>query len=165
MLVPRLGALILLAGFGFVLAQLAELVYVVAVQGYSSWLLLLAFLAPTGLVAVASALLVLRRHPLGGRLAPVLLVLVAATAVVALAGAPPVGRFLDDYEAAALERGVVVPPFERQEGLSPRGYVEQKASDVRAQGSIGAIAAAGVYVVLVRFSLRRRDRPRKPSPA
>ena len=164
MLIPRLGALVLLVGFGFVLAQLSELAYVVAVEGYSSWLLLLAFLAPTALVALASAILVLRRHPLGARLAPAVLVLVALTAVVALVGAPPVGRFLHEYEAAALERGVEVPPFERQQGLSPREYVEQKARDVRTQGSIGAVAASAVYLVLVRFSLRRPGRSRRASP-
>jgi hypothetical protein len=157
-LLPRLGALVLLIGFGFALAELGELVYVVAVEGYTSWLVLLAFLAPTGIVAVASAVLVLRRHPLGARLAPVLLVLVVVTSVITLLGLPPVGQFLDDYEQAALARGVEVPPFEQEEGLSEEEYVEQKARDVRAQGSVGAIGAVGLYVVLVRFSLRRRPR-------
>jgi hypothetical protein len=160
-LLPRLGALVLLIGFGFALAELGELVYVVAVEGYTSWLVLLAFLAPTGIVAVASAVLVLRRHPLGVRLAPVLLVLVVVTSVITLLGLPPVGQFLDDYEQAALARGVEVPPFEQEEGLSEEEYVEQKARDVRAQGSVGAIGAVGLYVVLVRFSLRRR--PRAPA--
>jgi hypothetical protein len=157
-LLPRIGALILLIGFGFALAELGELVYAVAVEGYSSWLVLLAFLAPTGIVAVASAVLVLRRHPLGARLAPVLLVLVVATSVITLLGLPPVGQFLDDYERAALARGVEVPTFEREAGLTPQEYVEQKARDVRAQGSVGAIGAVGLYAVLVRFSLRRRPK-------
>jgi hypothetical protein len=163
MLVPRVGAVILLIGLGFAAAQIFQLAYVVAAEGFKSWLLLLAFLVPTGIVATVSAILVLRRDPRGIRLVVPLAALVAATAVVTFIGAPPVGGFLDDYEQAALARGVDVPEYRRGQGWTERDYVENRTSEVRSQGTIGAIAAVGLYVLLVRA--RQPRRPRAPSPA
>jgi hypothetical protein len=163
MLVPRVGAVILLIGLGFAAAQIIQLAYVVAAEGFDSWLLLLAFVVPTGIVATVSALLVLRRDQRGARLATPLAVLVAATSVVTFIGAPPVGRFLDDYEQAALARGVEVPEYRRDQGWTERDYVENRTSEVRSQGTIGALAAVGLYALLVRT--RQPRRPRAPSPA
>jgi hypothetical protein len=163
MLVPRVGAVVLLIGLGFAAAQIIQLAYVVAAEGFKSWLLLLAFLVPTGVVATVSAILVLRRDPRGTRLVVPLAALVAATAAVTFIGAPPVGGFLDDYEQAALARGVDVPEYRRGQGWTEQDYVENRTSEVRSQGTIGAIAAVGLYVLLVRA--RQPRRPRAPSPA
>ena len=156
MLVPRIGALVLLVGLGFGLAQLVQLVYVVAVEGYRSWLPLVGFLLPLGGVAVLSAVLVLRRQPLGARLVPTLIALTVATAAITFLGAPPVGRFLDDYERAALARGVVVPQYRQEQGWDERRYVEQRSNDVRSQGVLGAVFGVVIYAVLVRARPRRR---------
>jgi hypothetical protein len=152
MLVPRIGALVLLIGLGFAVAQVLQLVYVVAAEGYRSWLAVVGFLLPTIVVAGASALLIMRRHPLGRRLVLPVVALTIATGVVTLVGAPPVGRFLDDYEEAALARGVEVPEYRREQGWSERRYVEQRTSDVRSQGVLGAIGAVGLFAFLARFS-------------
>jgi hypothetical protein len=162
MLVPRVGAVILLIGLGFAVAQVIQLVYVVAAEGFSSWLPLLGFLAPTGIVAVASAILVLRRRPLGTRLVVPLVLLVVATSVVTFLGAPPVGGFLDDYERAALARGVEVPQYRSEQGWTEARYIEQRTSDVRSQGVVGAVAAVALYAVLVRARPRRQ---RSAAPA
>ena len=160
MLVPRLGALVLLVGLGFGLAQLVQLVYVVAVEGYRSWLPLLVFLLPLGAVAVFSAILVLRRQPLGVRLVPLLIALTVATAAITFLGAPPVGRFLDDYERAALARGVTVPQYRQEQGWDEARYVEQRSNDVRSQGVLGAVFGVVVYAILVRRKPRRGRAPR-----
>jgi hypothetical protein len=155
-LVPRIGALVLLVGLGFGLAQVIQLVYVVAAEGYTSWLPLLGFLVPLGAVAVLSAVLVLRRRPLGARLVPLLVALTVATAAITFLGWPPVGRFLDDYEQAALARGVTVPQYRREQGWDEERYVEQRTSDVRSQGVVGAIFGVVFYAVLVRVRGPRR---------
>lgn len=156
MLVPRVGALLLLVGLGFGLAQILQLVYVVAVEGYTSWLALLGFLVPLGAVAAVSAVLVLRRKPLGVRLLPVLVAITVVTAAITFFAWPPVGRFLDDYEKAALSRGVTVPEYRAEQGWSEERYVEQRTKDVRSQGVLGAVFGIVLYAVLVRARGPRR---------
>jgi hypothetical protein len=158
-LVPRIGAIILLVGFGFAFAQIAQLLYVVAVEGYRSWIGVLLFVAPTAILATVSAVLVLRREALGARLVLPLVVLVTATSVVTFAGWPPVGRFLDDYEAAALSRGMTVPEYRKEQGWSKQRYVEQRTADIRSQGVLGALGAVVLYAILVRAGRPRRPRP------
>ena len=165
MLIPRLGAIILLIGLGFALAQLVQLLYVVAAEGHLSWLPVLGFVAPTGIIAVVSAILVLRRNALGARLIPPLVVLVIGTAAVTLLSAPPVGRFLDDYEESALDRGVTVPQYRLEQGWSEERYVQQRTSDVRSQGVLGAVAAVGLYAFLVRARPGRRRSRKEPGAA
>lgn len=160
MLVPRIGALVLLVGLGFGLAQLVQLVYVVAAEGYTSWLPVLGFLLPLGGVATVSAVLVLKRHALGRRLIPALVVITVATALITFLGAPPVGGFLDDYEQASLARGVTVPEYRRNQGWDAARYVAQQTKDVRTQGVLGAIAGVVLYALLVRGARApRRTRP------
>ncbi len=156
MLVPRIGALVLLVGLGFGLAQLVQLVYVVAAEGYTSWLPVLGFLLPLGGVATVSAVLVLKRHALGRRLIPALVVVTVATALITFLGAPPVGGFLDDYEQASLARGVTVPEYRRNQGWDAARYVAQQTKDVRTQGVLGAIAGVVLYALLVRAQRPRR---------
>jgi hypothetical protein len=159
MIIPRLGAICLLIGFGFAVAQVGRLMYVVAREGYSSWIAIALFLAPTAILGLASAILVLRRHPLGIKLALPFCVLLVITAVMTFFQVPPVGGFLDDYERAALERGVVVPPYLAEKGMTEAEYVASETKDVRAQGALGAIALAIVYVAtVVRGSKARLER-------
>lgn len=159
MLIPRIGAILLLVGYGFAVAQVGRLMYVVARQGYSSWIGVALFIAPTAIVGLASAILVLRRQPLGTRLALPFCVLLAVTAAMTFFDAPPVGSFLDDYEQASLERGVDVPPYLAESGTTPAEYVASQAADVRSQGALGAIALVVVYVAtVVRGSRARLER-------
>lgn len=156
MIVPRIGAIFLLIGFGFAVAQVGRLMYVAAREGYSSWFPVMLLLAPTAILGLASAILVLRRHPLGIRLAWPFCGLLVITAVITFLGLPPVGAFLDDYEQAALARGVTVPPYLAEQGMSPEEYVESETKDVRAQGAIGSIALALIYGATVARGGRAR---------
>lgn len=163
MLVPRIGAIVLLIGLGFALAQLLQLLYVVAIEGYRSWIPVLVLVAPTAIVAVTSAILVLRRDPRGERLVWPLVALVVVSAAITFLGLPPVGRFLDDYEEAALARGVEVPTYRQEQGWDAQRYIEQRTADVRSQGVLGAVGAVALYALLVRAGSTRRRRA--PSPA
>lgn len=162
MLIPRIGAIFLLIGFGFAISQLGRLLYVTAREGYSSWVPVVAFLVPVGILGFASALLVLFRKPLGVRLALPFCVLLAGVAVMTFFSLPPFGAFLDDYELASLERGVDVPTYLEERGTTPREYVEEQTGDVRSQGAIAALAAVLVYVATV---LRGNTRRTKRQPA
>lgn len=156
MIIPRIGAICLLVGFGFAVAQVGRLMYVTAREGYTSWIAVALLLAPTAILGVASAILVLRRRPLGIRLALPFCGLLVITAVVTFFGLPPVGRFLDDYEQAALARDVIVPPYLAEQGMTQEEYVESETKDVRAQGAIGMIALALVYGATVARGGRAR---------
>lgn len=156
MIIPRIGAIFLLIGFGFAVAQVGRLMYVAAREGYSSWIPVALLLAPTAILGVVSAILVLRRHPLGIRLAWPFCGLLAITAVITFFDFPPVGQFLDDYEQAALARGVTVPPYLAEQGMTPEEYVASETKDVRAQGAIGSIALALVYGATVARGGRAR---------
>lgn len=161
MLVPRLGALVLLVGLGFALAQTLGLAVVVASEGYESWIPALAVLAPAAALAAASAALVLARRPLGTRLVPAVAALVLTTGALAFVEAPPLGRFLEDYERAALARGVEVPEYRRDQGWTERRYVEERTEEFRSQGALGALAVVGVYAFLVRGRSRPARTPRR----
>ncbi len=144
MIIPRIGAIFLLIGYGFAVAQVGRLMYVTASEGYSSWIGVAIFLAPVAIVGIASALLVLWRRPLGYRLVVPFLVLLGVTAFVTFFGLPPVGGFLDDYEQASLARGVEVPEY-LADDTTPEEYIEDETGDIRAQGGLGALAAGIVY--------------------
>lgn len=156
MLIPRIGAICLLIGYGFAVASVGRLMYVVASEGYSSWIGAALFIAPSAIVGLASAILVLRRNPLGTRLALPFCVLLAITAGITFFDAPPVGQFLDDYESARLERGVEVPPYLAENGTTPAEYVRSETNDVRSQGALGAIALMVVYIATVLRGSRAR---------
>jgi hypothetical protein len=168
MIIPRIGAICLLIGFGFAVAQVGRLMYVTAREGYSSWIPVALLLAPTAILGLASAILVLRRRPLGIRLAWPFCGLLVITAVITFFGFPPVGEFLDDYEQAALARGVTVPPYLAEQGMGPEEYVESETKDVRAEGAIGSIALALVYAATVarggRARIEQLTKKRKARP-
>lgn len=156
MIIPRIGAIFLLMGFGFAVAQVGRLMYVAARGGYSSWFPVALLLAPTAILGVASAILVLRRHPLGIRLAWPFCGLLLITAAITFLELPPVGQFLDDYEQAALARGVTVSPYLVEQGVTPEEYVASETKDIRTQGAIGSIALALVYGATVARGGRAR---------
>jgi hypothetical protein len=161
MIVPRIGAFLLLIAYGFAAASLGRLMWVTAREGYTSWIAVLALIAPAAILGIASALLVLWRKPLGVRLAGPLCVVLVLTAIMTFFELGPVGGFLDDYEAAALERGVDVPPYLEARDVTPAEYIESKANDVRSQGALGAI----IVVVLYGITVIRGSRKPKPKAA
>ena len=163
MLIPRIGAIILLGGLGFAAAQVLQLMYVVGIEGHMSWAPVLGFVAPATIIATASAVLVLMRRQLGAKLVPAVLIVVFLTAVLTFFAVPPVGQFLDDYEAASLARGVEVPQYYAEQGFDEARYVEHRVADVRTQGTLGALTAVGLYAILVRTRFRRR--PAMTGPA
>lgn len=149
MIIPRIGAICLLVGYGFAVASVGRLMYVTAREGYSGWAWVALFLAPTAILGLASAILVLKRHPLGIRLAGPFCILLVLTAIITFFQLPPVGAFLDDYERAAVARDIEVPPYLAEQGTTQAEYVESQTKDVRQQGAIGAIALAVVYFATV----------------
>jgi hypothetical protein len=160
MLLPRIGAVLLLIGFGFAAASVARLMYRVATEGYSSWVGVAIFLAPTAILGLASAILVLFRKPLGRALVKPFLALLLVTSIFTFFELPPIGQFLDDYEQAALAHGVDVPTYYEARGLTEQDFVESETGDVRSQGGIGAIGLGAIYGVLVlRGSRRTTKRP------
>ncbi|MCL4290426.1 MAG: hypothetical protein KJ051_09155 [Thermoleophilia bacterium] len=163
MLIPRIGAIFLLIGYGFALAQVGRLMYVVASEGFSSWAGVAILLVPVGALGLVSSLLVMWRKPLGVRLAWPFCALLVVVAVITFFELPPVGAFLDDYERASLERGVDVPPYQADRGVTEEEYIESQISDVRSQGALGSVAAVVVYgATVLRGS---RSRPKQPKPA
>ena len=146
-IIPRIGAFFLLIGYGFAVAQVGRLMWVTASEGYSSWIPVLVFLAPTAILGLASALLVLWRKPLGTRLVIPFLALLTVTAFVTFFELPPVGAFLDDYEQASLARGVEVPQYLADNGTTPEEYIQDETGDIRAQGALGSLAAGLIYGV------------------
>ena len=135
--------------------------FVTAVEGFWSWAWMLLFLAPSTLLGVAGAVLVLRRHRLGRMLTTPFMVVTLITGLLAVGSAPPVGGFLDDFQVASLTRGVEVPPFEASQGLTAIEYAEKLAGDFRLQGALIAIGAAVAFYVMVRRGaiFSRRARP------
>jgi hypothetical protein len=165
MIVPRIGALLLLIAYGFAAAALGRLMFVTAREGYGSWAVIIAFIAPAAVLGLASALLVLWRKPLGVRLGWPLCIVLVVTAVMTFFEAPPVGGFLDDYQAAALERGVDVPPYLEAKDTTPAEYVESQANDVRSQGALGAIIVVVLYgMTVLRGSRKARTEAAKATP-
>ncbi len=149
MIIPRIGAIVLLVGYGFAVASIGRLMYVTAREGYSSWVPVAILIAPSAVLGIASAVLVLMRNPLGTRLALPFCIILGVTAVMTFFQLPPVGRFLDDYQKAELARGVTVPPYLENQGVTEAEYVDGQVGDVRGQGALGAIAVIVIYIATV----------------
>ncbi len=88
----RLAALLMLAAMAASLPLARTLEQLGRPDPSHAWAWFFAFLAPTAAVALVSCLAVLRRRPLGARLAAPLLAMVAVTAAVVLLDLPPVTR-------------------------------------------------------------------------
>ena len=150
MLLPRLGALIVLGGFAYGLALYGRMAFVSGVEGFLSWAWMLLFLMPSAVLGIGAAVLILRSHPLGRVLTTPFVIVALITGLWAIGNAPPVGAFLDDYEAASIARGIEVPPFEQVQGLTPVEYAEKLAGDFKLQGALIAMGAAVAFYVMVR---------------
>lgn len=120
----------------------------------------LAFLAPTGLVAGTSAVLVLRRSPLGIRLAKLLAVMVAVTAVVTALPLPPASGVFSGYHRA-VATGVDVAGCG---GRSGGACAADHAWEVRVDYTAGALLLTGAYLWAVTGWEPRRRR-RQPQTA
>lgn len=149
MIIPRIGAIVVLVAYGFAVASVGRLMYVTASEGYSSWIPVAILLAPSAILGATSAVLVLRRHPLGTQLAIPFCIVLGITAFMTFFRIPPVGEFLDDYEAAAVARGVTVPPYLQNQGVTEAEYVEGEVGDIRGQGGLGAIGIIVIYIATV----------------
>ena len=149
MIIPRIGAILVLVAYGFAVAAIGRLMYVTASEGYSSWVPVAIMLAPSAILGAASAILVLMRHPLGTQLALPFCIVLGITALMTFFRVPPVGQFLDDYEIAAVTRGVTVPQYLQNQGVTPQEYVENEVGDIRGQGALGAIGIIVIYIATV----------------
>ncbi|MFQ5426090.1 MAG: hypothetical protein ACE5EV_03310 [Gaiellales bacterium] len=163
MIIPRLGAAILLGAFSYAFVSYGRIAYTTGVEGFTSWLWVLLLMLPAGILGTASAVLVLRRDPRGLPLIKPFLVVTLVSSLLALASAPPVGAFLDDYKTASLARGLTIPPYERSQGVTVEEYADQLAGDLKLQGTVAAIGAAVLYFLTTRGALRRV--PQRPTPA
>ena len=164
MIIPRVGAIILLGGFGYAFVTYARVAYITGVEGYMSWAWVLLFLLPSGGLGIASSLWVLRREERGRRLVMPFAAVTVVSALLALAGAPPVGGFLDDYKDASHERGITVPPYERSKGLTKTEYIDAQAGDLKLTGSLTAIGAAALYAFMARRGPRRPEQAAARQP-
>jgi len=153
----RLAALLMLAAMAASL-PLARTLEQLGHPGSSHALAgFLAFLAPTAAVALVSCLAVLRRRPLGARLAAPLLAMVAVTAAVVLLDLPPSRAEFRTYTAAETAQ------TRHQCSASDPGCVAaDHASEIRINYSLGALALAGFYLWAVTgWTPRRRDGRRR----
>jgi hypothetical protein len=156
----RIAALVMLA------AMVASLPLAVQLHGdlekVQSHALLpfLLFLAPTALVALTSSVLVLRRSPLGIRLAKVLAAMVVITAIVTAPPLPPAAGVFSGYHAA-VSQGIDVAGCA---GRQPAVCASDHAGDIRRNYTAGALLLTGAYLWAVTGWEPRRRR-RQPQPA
>jgi len=109
-------------------------------SGSDSWVGALALTLPTGLVGLAAAVLVLRRHRAALAAAYAFAALVVTSSVISITNVTPVRPFLDDWQR------VTTDP-----------QAADHADELRINSAIGAVAAAGALLVVAR---RRRPRTR-----
>jgi hypothetical protein len=135
-----------------------------------AWVWFLAFLAPTAAVALVSCVAVLRRRPLGARLAAPLAAMVAVTAVVVILDLPPAQAEFREYRLA--EIGLAKPPCGIGCAIvtgddvlagcdrSPTCVVAaDHASEIRINYSLGAvILSIGYLWAVTGWTPRRRAR-------
>jgi hypothetical protein len=153
----RLAALLMLAAMAASL-PLARTLEQVGRPGPShAWAWFLAFLSPTGAVALVSCLAVLRRRSQGARLAAPLLAMVAVTAVVVLLDLPPSQAEFRTYTVAQTAQTRLQCP-----ASDPGCVAADHASEIRVNYSLGAVMLAGFYLWAVTgWTPRRRDRRRR----
>jgi hypothetical protein len=156
----RLAALLMLAAMAASLPLARTLEQLGGPHRSHAWAWFLAFLAPTAAVALVSCLAVLRRRPLGPRLAAPLLAMVAVTAAVVLLDLPPSRAEFRQYRAAEIARAV--HPCVNTLGCATVEITNDHASEIRVNYSLGALALAGFYLWAVTgWTPRRRDRRRR----
>ena len=155
----RLAALLMLAAMAGSLPLARTLEQLGRPDPSHAWAWFFAFLAPTAAVAVVSCLAVLRRRPLGARLAAPLFVMVAVTAAVALLDLPPAHAEFRSYRAAETTRTHL-----QCTAGDPSCVAKDHASEIRINYSLGALAVSGFYLWAVTGWRPRRRRP-LPVPA
>jgi uncharacterized membrane protein len=156
----RVLAVMLVAAMAASLPMAADLMGLNGKVGVSTtWAALL--LAPSAAVAAVSSALVLMRRPAGPRLAAPLAVMVVATAMITLAGLPPMGDVLDGY-AAATRSGYETGGCA---GRSLAACAADHESEVRVNFSAGAVVLSLTYLAAVSGWTPRRPARRRARPA
>jgi MFS family permease len=155
----RLAALLMLAAMAASL-PLARTLEQLGRPGPShAWAWFFALLAPTAAVALVSCLAVLRRRPLGARLALPLFAMVAVTASVVLLDLPPSRAEFRQYQAAEIAQAS--RPCVNTLSCATVTTANDHASEIRINYSLGALALSGFYLWAVTgWTPRRRDRRR-----
>ena len=150
----RVAAIVMLAAMAACLPLASDLPGLGRAAESWAWLWFFAFLAPTAVVSGVSAIAVLRRRPLGARLAGPLAVMVALTAVVVVLDLPPAADEFAQYRAA-------VRAGHEMGGCSGRSLAscaDDHAAEIRLNYSAGALLLAGAYLIAVTGWTPRRPR-------
>jgi hypothetical protein len=153
----RLAAVLMLAAMAASLPLARTLEQLNRPDSSHAFAWFLAFLAPTAAVALVSCMAVLRRRPLGARLAAPLLAMVAVTAAVVLLDLPPSRAEFRTYTVAETAQTRL-----QCSASDPGCVAADHASEIRVNYSLGALALAGLYLWAVTgWTPRRRDRRRR----
>ena len=145
--VGALGLLAPLVAIGVIVGVLGgafgnnEVFFEVERSGRSSWIAALAFTAPTALVGLFAAALVLAKHRAALVAATVFAALVAVSAVISVTNSTPVRPFLDDWKQVTTDT-----------------HAADHAQERRVNSAIGAGAAA---IALLFVARRQRAARRK----
>jgi HAAS domain-containing protein len=150
----RVAAAALLAAMAACIPLAVELRDLGRDTGSSAWVWFFAFLAPTAVVAAVSAVAVLGRRRLGARLARLLAVMVAVTAVVVVLDLPPARGEFSQYRSAVRAGHHAAACT----GRTPASCADDHAWEIRVNYSAGALLLAGVYLWAVTGWAPRRPR-------
>jgi hypothetical protein len=152
----RLAALLMLAAMAASLPLAHTLEQLGRPDPSHAWARFFAFLAPTAAVALVSCLAVLRRRPLGVRLAAPLFAMVVVTAVVVLLDLPPTRAEFRSYTVAETAQ------TRRQCAAADPGCIAtDHAAEIRINYSLGALALSGLYLWAVTGWRPGRRRPQR----
>lgn len=152
----RLAALLMLAAMAASLPLARTLEQLGRPDPSHAWARFFAFLAPTAVVALVSCLAVLRRRPLGVRLAAPLFAMVVVTAAVVLLDLPPARAEFRTYRVA--ETAQTRPQCA---AADPGCVATDRASEIRINYSLGALVLSGLYLWAVTGWRPRRRRPQR----
>ncbi len=172
----RLAALLMLGAMAASLPLARTLEQLGRPDPSHAWAWFFAFLAPTAVVALVSCLAVLRRRPLGARLAAPLFAMVAVTAAVVLLDLPPSRTEFREYQVAEIAQAgkpcantlgcatATTDDIIASCNPSHGCMASDHASEIRINYSLGALALSGFYLWAVTGWRPRRRRP-LPVPA
>jgi hypothetical protein len=152
----RLAALLMLAAMAASLPLAHTLEQLGRPDPSHAWARFFAFLAPTAAVALVSCLAVLRRRPLGVRLAAPLFAMVVMTAAVVLLDLPPSGAEFRSYTVA--ETAQTRPQCA---AADPGCIATDHAAEIRINYTLGALALSGLYLWAVTGWRPGRRRPQR----
>jgi hypothetical protein len=152
----RLAALLMLAAMAASLPLAHTLEQLGRPDPSHAWARFFAFLAPTAAVALVSCLAVLRRRPLGVRLAAPLFAMVVMTAAVVLLDLPPSGAEFRSYTVAETAQ-----PRPQCAAADPDCIATDHAAEIRINYTLGALALSGLYLWAVTGWRPGRRRPQR----